>query len=445
MNEQADIEEFTTDNTSTLGKNKDVRLKHLARINPTKSEISDIEQNTDISFVELENFGTDGEIKKKETRVLEDVYDGYTYFREGDIAIAKITPSFENGKGAICRGLKNGIGFGTTELHVLRPRQGVSAEYLWYVLRSKPFMDEAETAMRGVAGQQRVPAKMIENFEISLPTLQKQQEIVDFLSEWDDRLDTLVKCVENLSKRISERRLSNLTKKVTKGVKEKQLVNQDSKWFNQLPYDWRIVRLKYLITGIEQGWSPQCNEIPASEDQWGVLKVGCVNSMSFDSGENKELPQKLDPKKELRIESGDILMSRANTRELVGSCAIAEDPAPKLILCDKLYRIDINESVCLSKYLVYVLNSAIARNQIELDASGASSSMVNISQKFVKGMKVPLPPFEEQKQIVDELDKEIERNGELQDNFSSLLQALEEKRQALITAAVTGQIDTTET
>src|SRR6056297_1133155 len=148
MDGQANITEFA-DDTGKANEPETVRLKHLARINPTKSELSDLDPKTEVSFVPLEDFGTNGEIKDTETRPLEEVYDGYTYFQEGDIAIAKITPSFENGKGAICRGLENGIGFGTTELHILRPREGVSTEFLWYVLRSKPFTDEAETAMRG--------------------------------------------------------------------------------------------------------------------------------------------------------------------------------------------------------------------------------------------------------------------------------------------------------
>jgi len=440
MDGQANITEFT-DGTEKANEPETVRLKHLARINPTKSELSDLDLETDVSFVPLEDFGTDGEIKDTETRALEEVYDGYTYFREGDIAIAKITPSFENGKGAICRGLENGIGFGTTELHILRPRKGVNTEFLWYVLQSKSFINEAETAMRGVAGQQRVPAEMIENFEAPIFDKHTQTKISDYLNRWSSKLDSLVELINNFSAKIDEHTTSTITSTLTRGVKNKQLVNKNSRWFGDLPADWDITRVKFLITDIEQGWSPQCNEIPASGNQWGVLKTGCVNHMSFDSTENKQLPADLDPKPELEVKHGDVMMSRANTRELVGSCAIAESPDPKLILCDKLYRFDVDDSVCLPRYLVYALNASFARNQIELDASGASSSMVNISQEFVGNMQLPLPPLNEQKQIIQFLNQKTRRNNEIQRCTTELVDLLHEKHEALITQAVTNQID----
>lgn len=217
MDGQANITEFT-DGTEKANEPETVRLKHLAQINPNKSELSHLDPQTQVSFVPLEDFGTDGEIQDTETRPLEEVYDGYTYFREGDIAVAKITPSFENGKGAICRGLENGIGFGTTELHILRPRKRVNPEFLWYVLRSKPFMDEAETAMRGVAGQQRVPAEMIENFEAPIFEKDTQAEISDYLDRWSSKLASLVELINDFSSKIDEHTTSTITSTVTRGL-----------------------------------------------------------------------------------------------------------------------------------------------------------------------------------------------------------------------------------
>lgn len=440
MTEQVPIGQYTSENRETSEQGT-VRLKHLAQINPIKSEISNLDLDTKISFVPLEYFGTDGEIKNTEERPLGDVYDGYTYFQEGDIAIAKITPSFENGKGAICRGLTNGIGFGTTELHILRPREGISTQFLWYVLRSKPFMDEAETAMRGVAGQQRIPTEFLENYEASIFEKKRQETISSYLSSWDEKISETIGEVEEISSRIRSRRISMITTEVTTSPQNSELVDSESKWFKQLPHNWETIRLKFLLDDLEQGWSPQCNEVPSSPNEWGVLKTGCVNKITFDSRENKVLPKDLNPRPELEVQGGDVIISRANASNLVGSCAIARDPDPKLMLSDKLYRLKWDQSICLPEYLVYALNSSFAREQIDLDSTGFSDSMVNISQKTISDIQIPLPPIKEQKMIVSSLNQNISRNNELQSNASLLIELLEEKRRALITAAVTGQID----
>jgi type I restriction enzyme S subunit len=235
-----------------------------------------------------------------------------------------------------------------------------------------------------------------------------------------------------------------ITTRVTTSPENSELVDTESRWFDQLPNSWDTIRLKFLLDDLEQGWSPQCNEVPSSPNEWGVLKTGCVNEITFDSSENKVLPKHLDPKPELEVQNGDVIISRANAQNLVGSCAIARDPDPNLMLSDKLYRLNWDHSTCLPEYLVYALNSSFAREQIDLGSTGFSDSMVNISKKTISNIQIPLPPIKEQQKIVSSLNRSISRNNELQFISSSLIELLEEKRQALITAAVTGQIDVSE-
>src|SRR4051812_20408765 len=97
---------------------KIVKLKFVCIINPPKSETSDLPPNYTVSFLPMEKIGEDWNLMLNEIKELADVYEGFTYFRNGDVIVAKITPCFENGKGSLCKNLKNGIGFGTTELHV---------------------------------------------------------------------------------------------------------------------------------------------------------------------------------------------------------------------------------------------------------------------------------------------------------------------------------------
>ncbi len=123
----------------------------------------------------------DGQIVTLETKPFSEVSRGFTPFQDGDVLFAKITPCMENGKAAIAKGLTNGIGFGSTEFHVLRPSEYLLAEYLFYFIRQATFRDHAKSAFIGSAGQQRVPAVFLERFKIPLPSLTEQQGIVEIL------------------------------------------------------------------------------------------------------------------------------------------------------------------------------------------------------------------------------------------------------------------------
>ena len=116
------------------------RLRYVADLNPSKSEIRSLHPETSVSFIPMEAVGDDGSLRLEQTRDLGSVIDGYTYVCEEDVAVAKITPCFENGKAAIMRGLENGVGLATTELTVVRPRPtAASSNYLFRVVTSEPF------------------------------------------------------------------------------------------------------------------------------------------------------------------------------------------------------------------------------------------------------------------------------------------------------------------
>ena len=208
-------------------------------------------------------------------------------------------------------------------------------------------------------------------------------------------------------------------------------------WFGALPSHWVVKRLRFATERIEQGWSPQCDNQAADDDAWGVMKVGCVNGDQFDASENKALPPELDPKTEYELRPGDVLISRANTRELVGSAAIVpSDVRSKLLLCDKLFRIALSPEVDAA-YLTFCLRTRAARFQYEQDATGASGSMQNIGQDAIKNLVFPFPSYAEQQQIAAFLDWKTDQIDALIAKKQALLQKLKEKRLAVITQAVT--------
>jgi type I restriction enzyme, S subunit len=215
-------------------------------------------------------------------------------------------------------------------------------------------------------------------------------------------------------------------------------------WLGQVPEHWPVKRIKHLIRSLDQGWSPQCESSPAkSFDEWAVLKVGCVNGSSFQPAENKALPADLEPVPALGVAAGDVLISRANTRELVGRAAVALRDYPKLMVCDKLYRIRPSPLDCKSEFLASYLGTRLVRGQIELSATGASSSMLNIGQDTILDMPIAVPPLAEQLNIISFLDRETVKIDALIDEQRRLIGLLREKRQAVISHAVTKGLDPT--
>ena len=179
------------------------------------------------------------------------------------------------------------------------------------------------------------------------------------------------------------------------------------------------------------------------QESWPRISATTV-SRCFEYLEYKvagPLPPDLEPIPALGISTGDLLISRANTRELVGSAAVAMREYPKLLLCDKLYRLRLRPDHASPTFLCLYLGSDRARGRIELEATGASASMVNIAQSVVLELEVAVPPIEEQQSIIATLNHQIAKLDALTTEAERGIGLLQERRTALISAAVTGKID----
>ena len=158
-----------------------MKLFDVCEINPKGQGISD---DTLVSFVAMTDVSEDGKINTSVLRPFSEVKKGYTVFQEGDILFAKITPCMENGKGALAIGLKNGIGVGSTEFHVLRPNPDlVNGLWVYYLTAWPAFRHEAESHMTGSAGQRRVPKSFLGEYSLSVPSLNTQYEQVEHLNK----------------------------------------------------------------------------------------------------------------------------------------------------------------------------------------------------------------------------------------------------------------------
>ncbi len=172
---------------------KTTKLKRVVRFNPSKSENrANPSDGEKVVFLPMENISVNGDIDCREKRKLSEVWNGFTYFRRGDVVIAKITPCFENGKGAYLQELETGFGFGTTELIVLRPSRTIDGAFLRFLTSTKQFLLLGKQFMAGAAGQQRIPSDFVKNYPLGLPPINEQKKILEHLREKSAEIDQTI-------------------------------------------------------------------------------------------------------------------------------------------------------------------------------------------------------------------------------------------------------------
>jgi type I restriction enzyme S subunit len=327
----------------------------------------------------------------------------------------------------------------STGFCVIRPGDEMESDYLGWVAKSEPFVGEVVARSVGVS-YPAINASDLVDIGIPIPPIEVQQRIARFLDEKTAQIDALIEKKRALLEGLAEQRQALITRAVTKGLNpDVPMKPSGVAWLGIIPAHWAERRLRFSVQKIVQGWSPQCESRPAEIGEWGVLKVGCVNGDRYDESENKALPSDVEPIKAYEVRIGDLLVSRANTKELLGSAAIVENTQGNILLCDKLYRIELDASVD-SMYLTAFLRTPLARFEYEREATGTSGSMQNIGQDTLKNLRHPLPPIDEQRSIGIWVSNALSRFKTSEDAVLNAISALTEHRVALITSAITGQL-----
>lgn len=411
------------------------RLRFSILSNPVRSEVADWEDDTLVSFVPMDAVGEQGGIDASQEKPIGDVYTGYTYFAEQDILIAKITPCFENGKGAIAEGLKNGVGFGTTEFHVLRPLQGISVRWLFYMTMSDAFRKIGGSQMLGAGGQKRVQEDFIKDFRTGIPSHTEQQQIAAFLDWKTGQIDALIAKKKELLEKLKEKRLAVITQAVTKGLNPAApLRDSGISWLGKTPKHWETIKIKYAAK-IESGHTPS----RSVEEYWVDCNIPWVSlNDSKTLRENDEISETYYQISELGLANssarllpaGVVVFSRDAT---VGLCAITQVP----MAVSQHFIAYICGDTLHAKYLLLVLK---AMNQ-HLQSLQTGSTIVTIGMPEVRGLVCPLPKMAEQIDIVFHVEETTEKIDQMLEKVEGVIARLTEYRTALITAATTGKID----
>lgn len=357
--------------------------------------------------------------------------------RKGDILICSRNGSRALiGKNAQIDSQAAGVSFGAFMTVFRSPLNG----YISKVFNSSLFEYQSGSFLTSTINQ--LTTATLNDFEIPVPPLLEQTQIAQFLDHETAKIDRLIEKQEELIRLLKEKRQAVISHAVTKGLNpHAPLKDSGIEWLGQVPAHWKVNPIRYLITKIEQGWSPQCDNRPADDNEWGVLKVGCGNRETFDPSEQKALPANLRPEIRYEIKAGDILLSRGNSLELVGMATFTQQVRPRLLLSDLLYRLRTRPESADSEFLVYSLRSPQVRFQIESEATGTSPSMKKIGQENIRGFIIAIPPLSEQRGIVEYIKDRTAKLDVLTRNAQRAISLLQERRTALISAAVTGKID----
>ena len=413
------------------------RLRRVVQLNPSKSETAALSRSSEVTFLPMEAIGEDGSLALDRLRPIGELESGYTYFAEGDVAIAKITPCFENGKGAVMRGLHGGLGFGTTELIVARPLpKHLDSGYLHRIFTSRPFMQQGEASMYGAGGQKRVPDDFVRDFAIALPPVDEQVVINAFLDRETAKIDALVAEQEQLITLLKEKRQAVISHAVTKGL-DPSVPMKDSgvEWLGEIPAHWEVKRIKDC--GCEVVDCKNRTPEPHIDGEYFVVRTSCVKEGEFnpEPGYWTNEENFIEWTAKGRPQVGDVLF----TREAPTGEACLAPEGLDFCLGQRMMYIRPPKEALLSEFLLYSIYGGLARERINEKSKGSTVGHLRVGE--VGELPLLLPPLDEQQALVRFVGEELAKLRALAAQAEDAIALMTERRSALISAAVTGQID----
>ena len=401
------------------------RLKHNLRLLTEKTDRRD-------HPVALENIeGWTGRFIPTETE-----FEGEGIaFDAGDILFGKLRPYLAKAYRAESSGEAVG------DFHVMRPRPDIDSRFAQYQILNREFIAIVDGSTFG-SKMPRASWEFVGGMKVTTPPVAEQTAIAQFLDRETGKIDELVAEQRRLMELLKEKRQAVISHAVTRGLNPAAPLKPSGiEWLGDVPAHWTVATVRRIVDRIEQGWSPDCLGRPADPEEWGVVKSGCVNRGVFNEQENKALPNSLEPIPEYEIHVADVLTSRASgSPKLVGSTAYITAIRPKLMLSDKIFRIHLEPNMDREFY-VALFNSRVMRSQIQRAISGAVGLANNLPQSALKGFFCVVPPLDKQEAIVAFLTTELAKLDTLTAEAQRAIDLLQERRTALISAAVTGQID----
>lgn len=408
------------------------RLRFVSRLNPSKTEAGDLASYGNVTFAPMEALADGlGGLDTSLERPADELADGsYSYFAEGDLLLAKVTPCFENGKKALVTNLPNRIGFATSEVHVIRPdRCKIDSNYLRYLLSSEMFRAAGMASMTGAGGLRRISDNAIKDHRLPVASLDIQRAIATYLDRETTRMDRLIERRSRFIVLLKEMRVAIVARAVTRGIDtDVEFKDSGVDWLGKIPAHWQVVPPTALFTESKER-ARDGDQLLSATQKYGVIPLA-----EFEEIEQRQVTlavTNLEMRK--HVEVGDFVISmrsmdggleRAHARGCVRSSYSVLKPGPNVE--GRFY-------------------GALLKSSLYIQALRLTSNFIRDGQDMNFGhfRKVRLPKLDihEQSAIADHIESETRRIDSLITLTERSIGLLRERRAALITAAVTGQID----
>lgn len=412
------------------------RLRHVALFNPSKSEARSLSSDALVNFIPMDSIGERGGLNLDTLKPLSACLDGYTYFRDGDVLIAKITPCFENRKGAIADGLENGTGFGTTELHVLRAAPETETRFLFYVTQSDHFRRIATADMYGAGGQKRVSENFIRDFKHPFPSFADQGRIADYLDRESTRIESLVAKRTHLIALIQEKKIALIRGAITKGLDPTASTRSSGiDWLGEIPAHWNVKPLKRVTRIIGGGTPAKENRSYWDGDILWVSPKDMKVSVITDTEDKISLEAVAESSTQIVPSESVLLVVRSGILAHTIPVAIAS----REVALNQDIKAFVPTSELSPRYLQYMI--AGLQKELLFAWKKEGATVESLEMDFVRNSPTLLPPLSEQLEIVDFLDLKVFELERLISKVGEAIVRLQELRDAVISAAVTGQID----
>lgn len=334
-------------------------------------------------------------------------------FVKGQILYGKLRPYLNKVH------LSNGSGVCSTDILVFEVSQAILGKFALLLMISRKFVNDMSENTNGV-NLPRVSTKHVNAYPFQIPPLPEQRAIVAKIEELFSDLD---------------KGLTDLKK-----AQDQLKVYRQAVLSSSFPKE-KSIEISKLVFNLSQGWSPKCiNQNSTDETQWAVIKTSAIQAGRFLEFENKILPEKLEPREQHEIKKGDILITRAGPRVRVGVCCLVRNTRPKLINCDKVYRLEIDTSKVDAEYFEYAMNSPEVLSEIEVMKSGTSDSGLNLTQKAFLKLKIPYVEVEKQPKIVREIESRLSVCDKVEQSIIESLEKAKALRQSILKKAFEGTL-----
>ena len=392
---------------------RSAKLRDVCKFKPSKRLARASLSGTDaVSFVPMNDLGIHQKyIGRNEQRLLSEVIGSYTYFAEGDVLLAKITPCFENGKLGVARALTNGVGFGSSEFTVIRPSDQVLAEYLYYFLDRDEVRLKGAKVMTGAVGHKRVPQEFVEALEIPLPPLEEQRRIVAVLDEAFAAIATATANAEN--------NLAN-AQQLFDSFADCLFSSNTTEWEDGL-----LGGICDLFQGL--AINKGSKHLIVSEG----LPLLRIKDLRSGSHEMCVAPTGF-PKNAL-VTPNDIVYTRTGQIGLVfrGRRGVIHNNCFKVVPSEKMD----------ASFLFWWLQRPTFKKKVVELASRAAQP--DITHSLFKSLPISIPPMSEQKDIVRRIEDLRGRTEQMKASYIHNIALLDQIKQSILRAAFGGTLGTT--